>query len=398
MNASSMSTRRQQLDAYVSSTYPRHPFEHGIDRRNMEPLLLAYFAMSQAFPHLQSSAQRDGIFEAIANNVDLEPAYEITSVVGNFLSWDETGGHACVLGQGNAGLPEVVRTRSQFHANILRSDLALILGRDDVAPSYGPETRSYLMKLHDGLASPDAVRRCATMVAFELHAARMIDALWGSLSDLTGLPRERLQYFAVHVGGADPAEAYHVEMVSRMIDALVPAEASEHFFACFRKAYDDNVNWCESIKAAPREAATAHGSGEEVWHKGSCHCKRISFAVKAPRRLRVLRCHCSICKMTGYLHLTVPRSRVELGVSADVMTTYQFNTNTARHTFCPQCGVKPFYTPRSHPGSLSVNARCLDESLIEGMTITEFDGAHWEESIGRLYRALPNDLAAAPRG
>lgn len=31
------------------------------------------------------------------------------------------------------------------------------------------------------------------------------------------------------------------------------------------------------------------------------------------------------------------------------ITTYTFNTHTAKHTFCKICGVQSFYTPRSNP-------------------------------------------------
>ena len=44
----------------------------------------------------------------------------------------------------------------------------------------------------------------------------------------------------------------------------------------------------------------------------------------------------------------------------DALTTYTFNTGTAKHLFCATCGIKPFYVPRSHPDGFSVNARCID--------------------------------------
>jgi hypothetical protein len=36
--------------------------------------------------------------------------------------------------------------------------------------------------------------------------------------------------------------------------------------------------------------------------------------------------------------------------------------------------------PRSHPEGYSVNARCLDEGTVEGMTIIASDGKNWERT------------------
>jgi hypothetical protein len=42
--------------------------------------------------------------------------------------------------------------------------------------------------------------------------------------------------------------------------------------------------------------------------------------------------------------------------------------------------MKSFYTPRSHPDGVSVNARCIDSATIESMSISPFDGRHWESA------------------
>jgi hypothetical protein len=63
-----------------------------------------------------------------------------------------------------------------------------------------------------------------------------------------------------------------------------------------------------------------------------------------------------------------------------VLTTYEFNTKTAKHLFCSVCGIKAFYVPRSHPDGYSVNARCLDAGTVEEMKIVPLDGRNWEKS------------------
>jgi hypothetical protein len=117
-----------------------------------------------------------------------------------------------------------------------------------------------------------------------------------------------------------------------------------------------------------------------ITHTGGCHCGRVRFEVIAPPVLNVTECNCSICSKSGYLHLIVPKSRFKVLSGEDVLTTYQFNTLTARHLFCSVCGIKAFYVPRSHPEGYSVNARCLDESTIEQINVVSIDGKNWEET------------------
>ena len=65
----------------------------------------------------------------------------------------------------------------------------------------------------------------------------------------------------------------------------------------------------------------------------------------------------------------------------DDLTTYQFNTRVAKHTFCKHCGVHPFYVPRSDPDKIDVNARCLDGVDIGALPIKQFDGRNWEAAM-----------------
>ena len=116
-----------------------------------------------------------------------------------------------------------------------------------------------------------------------------------------------------------------------------------------------------------------------IEHSGGCHCGQVHYTVHAPALLSVHECNCSICTKAGYLHLLVPRDRFRLLAGEGALADYTFNTGTAHHWFCGTCGIKSFYVPRSHPDGISVNARCLDEDTIEGMTITPIDGRNWEQ-------------------
>jgi hypothetical protein len=112
-----------------------------------------------------------------------------------------------------------------------------------------------------------------------------------------------------------------------------------------------------------------------VVHHGGCHCRRVRFTVQAPAGLDALECNCSICRMSGFLHLIVPADRFTLLAGADALVDYRFNTGTAVHRFCGHCGIKSFYIPRSHPDGIDVNVRCLDPGTVTSCHVMPFDDA-----------------------
>lgn len=107
--------------------------------------------------------------------------------------------------------------------------------------------------------------------------------------------------------------------------------------------------------------------------QGGCHCGRVRFEVDAAPAFEVLDCNCSICRMTGFLHLIVSASCFRLQSGAGELVEYTFNTGTAKHLFCGHCGIKAFYVPRSHPHGFSVNARCLDGVDLGALRMAAFD-------------------------
>jgi hypothetical protein len=110
-----------------------------------------------------------------------------------------------------------------------------------------------------------------------------------------------------------------------------------------------------------------------VTHRGGCHCGAVTFEVDAPGDLEALECNCSICRMTGFVHLIVPARCFRLLGGREMLTTYTFETGVARHLFCRRCGVKPFYVPRSNPDGFSVNVRCLERGTVHSVTTRRFD-------------------------
>lgn len=118
-------------------------------------------------------------------------------------------------------------------------------------------------------------------------------------------------------------------------------------------------------------------------YHGSCHCGAVQYEVTAPDDIEVEDCNCSICSMSGFIHLIVPRAAFNLLRGEDDITTYTFNSGVAKHTFCRVCGVKPFYIPRSNPDGVDVNVRCLQPQP-RSIKVVPFDGQNWEVNAHTL--------------
>ena len=116
---------------------------------------------------------------------------------------------------------------------------------------------------------------------------------------------------------------------------------------------------------------------------GGCHCKAVRFSARLPDPpVPAIDCNCSICAMTGFIHIIVPHGDFTLESGADKLTSYRFETGAAEHLFCSLCGVKSFYQPRSHPDAWSINALCLDDR--PELDIIFFDGRDFEKAKAAL--------------
>ncbi len=117
--------------------------------------------------------------------------------------------------------------------------------------------------------------------------------------------------------------------------------------------------------------------------EGGCHCGAVRFAARLPEApVPALDCNCSICSMTGFIHIIVAHTEFDLLGGREVLTSYRFGTGAAEHLFCSRCGVKSFYQPRSHPGAWSVNAHCLDSPV--ALAVVQFDGRDWDAAKAAL--------------
>ena len=96
-------------------------------------------------------------------------------------------------------------------------------------------------------------------------------------------------------------------------------------------------------------------------HRASCHCGAVELELDLPDGIvDPRRCECSMCRRKGAVVGSVPLGGIRILKGADKLKVYQFNTLTAKHYFCPNCGIYTHHQRRSNPGEYGYNVGCLD--------------------------------------
>jgi hypothetical protein len=113
-------------------------------------------------------------------------------------------------------------------------------------------------------------------------------------------------------------------------------------------------------------------------HKATCHCGAVELELSLPDGLvDVRRCDCSLCRRRGAIVASVPLSGISIIKGNQHLKLYQFNTKTAQHFFCANCGIYTHHQRRSNPAQYGFNVACLDginPLKIEG--IPTYDGVN----------------------
>ena len=122
-------------------------------------------------------------------------------------------------------------------------------------------------------------------------------------------------------------------------------------------------------------------------YKGSCHCGRVTFELRAELTY-VVDCNCSICRRRGALWHGASDSSLRIVTGEQDLVLYQFDTKTAQHYFCARCGIHPFARPRLDPSKWVVNVRCVDGVDASSLPVRRFDGEHWEEAAQAFYAGV----------
>lgn len=96
-------------------------------------------------------------------------------------------------------------------------------------------------------------------------------------------------------------------------------------------------------------------------HSGSCHCGSVQFELSLPNGLEQLRrCDCSMCRRRGAIVASVPLDGINIIKGGEFLSLYQFNTKTAKHYFCSNCGIYTHHQRRSNPEQYGFNVACLE--------------------------------------
>jgi hypothetical protein len=132
-------------------------------------------------------------------------------------------------------------------------------------------------------------------------------------------------------------------------------------------------------EAAPRAPLKRVGRTEiQPVHRLTCHCGAVVLELTLPEGIvDPRRCDCSMCRRRGAIVASVPLSGLRIIEGADQLRLYQFNTHTARHYFCGNCGIYTHHQRRSDPTTYGYNVGCLEGvNPFELGPVPTSDGVH----------------------
>jgi hypothetical protein len=121
---------------------------------------------------------------------------------------------------------------------------------------------------------------------------------------------------------------------------------------------------------------------------GKCHCGAVRFEVTLSDGLNgVRRCNCSYCRMRGAVVVAADVGGMRFVHGEEMLTSYRFNTGTARHFFCSRCGIHTHLQRRSNPNLFGVNVACLDGvSPFDFAEVPVMDGVNHPNDTGEPAR------------
>ena len=97
------------------------------------------------------------------------------------------------------------------------------------------------------------------------------------------------------------------------------------------------------------------------YHKATCHCGSVELELYLPQGIdKPRRCDCSICRRKGAIVASVKLDGIRILKGQELLKLYQFNTGTAKHYFCSECGIYTHHQRRSDPTEYGYNVGCLE--------------------------------------
>lgn len=130
-------------------------------------------------------------------------------------------------------------------------------------------------------------------------------------------------------------------------------------------------------------------SSKQVY-RSRCHCKGVELTLFLNATLDdPRRCDCSMCRRRGAIVASIPLADLNVVKGQELLSVYQFNTQSAKHYFCSKCGIYTHHQRRSNPHLFAFNVACLEgddpfelhKLLQEGVML--YDGVNHPVDIPR---------------
>ncbi len=109
-----------------------------------------------------------------------------------------------------------------------------------------------------------------------------------------------------------------------------------------------------------------------------CHCGQARITLPTPPE-QVTQCNCSLCTKTGFRGVYYPSDALVIEGTFDAYVRTDLEQAFLANHRCTTCGVMTHWTPLTEPPHerMGVNARLIDQALLEGVEVREVDGASW---------------------
>ena len=118
------------------------------------------------------------------------------------------------------------------------------------------------------------------------------------------------------------------------------------------------------------------GGGEAIVAR--CHCGRVS--IELPHLPdEVTQCNCSLCRNTGFRGIYYRPEEVAVTGTVDPYVRTDLDEACLTTWHCGRCGCTTHWTGLGEhaEGRMGVNARLLDDELLDGLPVKQVDGASW---------------------
>lgn len=117
---------------------------------------------------------------------------------------------------------------------------------------------------------------------------------------------------------------------------------------------------------------------------GQCHCGAVRLeALLSDDFDTIRRCTCSYCRMRGAIAVSAEMGGIRILRGEDALTSYRFNTGSAEHFFCSNCGIYTHHQRRSNQNQYGVNVAILDGvSPFDFAEVAVLDGVNHPQDTG----------------